>query len=174
MAREILTDDQWARIAPHLPRPKPRKGRPYSADHRTTVEGILWIARTGAPWRDLPECYGKPMTVYQRFNRWAKAGVFQAVLADLADHLDTSTAMVDGTFVKVHQHGHGAPKGTAPLKTPGGSRPSAGQQGGLPQRSSPSPTTTAGSQLSLWPQATPPRSNRPTPSSTKTPLVSAA
>ena len=108
MSRQVLTDTQWERIAPLLPAPK--RGRPYCTAHRVTVEAILWIARTGAPWRDLPERFGKWGTVYQRFRRWTHAGVFQAVFDSLAADLDLEVAMVDGTFVKVHQHAAGAPK----------------------------------------------------------------
>lgn len=56
----------------------------YTTDHRVTVEGILWIARTGAPWRDLPERFGKWGTIYQRFNRWAKSGVFARIFELIA------------------------------------------------------------------------------------------
>ena len=75
----------------------------------------MWIARTGAPWRDLPPEFGKWNTVYVRFYRWAKRGplaqLFRLLTADL---LDLGVIMVDGTFVKVHQHGAGSPKGPAP------------------------------------------------------------
>lgn len=110
MAREMLSDCQWERISTLLPSESGHNGRPYSQDHRTTIEGILWIARTGAPWRDLPSQFGKWITVYQRFNRWVKSGVFDAVFASLEGELDLGVVMVDGTFVKVHQHGTGAPK----------------------------------------------------------------
>lgn len=124
MTRTMLTDAQWRRLAPLLPECRTR-GRPYEADHRLTVEGIFWIARTGAPWRDLPERYGKPITVYQRFRRWTERGVFQRVFDSLACELDLSTAMVDGTFFKVHQHAAGARKEAALPTSPDGERPSA-------------------------------------------------
>lgn len=90
------------------PPPPRRRGRHYTTDHRTTLEGILWIARTGAPWRDLPAVYGKWSTVYRRFNRWAKKGIFEQALASLDGEPDLATLMVDGTFVKAHQHGCGS------------------------------------------------------------------
>ena len=124
MTRTMLTDAQWKRLAPLLPE-QSTGGRPYEADHRLTVEGILWIARTGAPWRDLPERYGKPITVYQRFRRWTERGVFQRVFDSLAGELDLSTAMVDGTFIKVHQHASGARKEAALPTSPDGYKPSA-------------------------------------------------
>ena len=114
MARKMLTDGQWDRIAGLLPGKPGDVGRPPSQDNRTTLEGILWIARTGAPWRDLPAEFGKWNTVYQRFRRWTKAGVFAALFNLLAGELNLDIVMVDGTFVKVHQHGAGAPKGDAP------------------------------------------------------------
>ena len=108
--RPMLTDQQWVRIKKHLPPQNGSCGRPYISDLRTTVEGTLWIARTGAPWRDLSESFGKWISVYQRFRRWTRAGVFDAVFASPAGELDLDVAMVDGTFVKVHQHAAGAPK----------------------------------------------------------------
>lgn len=123
MARKKLSNRQWKRIAPLLPAQR-GKGRPYIQDHRTTIEGILWIARTGAPWRDLPPQFGKWGTVYQRFNRWVRSGVFDAVFASLAALLKLDVIMVDGTFVKVHQHGAGAPKGDAHPTSPNLFKPS--------------------------------------------------
>ncbi len=113
MARRMLNDRQWLRVAPHLPGKHTDPGR-TGANNRNTVEGILWIARTGAPWRDLPPEFGKWNTVYIRFRRWAIAGV----LADLyyrlaAPLLELGIVMVDGTFVKVHKHGAGSPKANA-------------------------------------------------------------
>ncbi len=122
MSRPVLSDAQWERIAPLLPPPAGR-GRPYTQDHRTTIEGILWVARTGAPWRDLPASFGKWITVYQRFRRWTRAGVFQAVFDAITAEVDLAVAMIDGTFVKAHQHAAGAPKGAARPTGPELSRP---------------------------------------------------
>lgn len=124
MPRKKLSNRQWKRLAPLLPAERGHKGRPYTQDHRTTIEGILWIARTGAPWRDLPPQFGKWGTVYQRFNRWVKSGVFDAVFASLAADLKLDVVMVDGTFVKVHQHGTGAPKEDAHRTNPKPYKPS--------------------------------------------------
>ncbi|QEH37729.1 hypothetical protein OJF2_63200 [Aquisphaera giovannonii] len=85
MRRYELTDTQWARIAPMLPRVVAGKtGRPL-CDHRPIVNGILWILRTGAPWRDLPERYGAWQTVFARFNRWRGDGTLDRLLAELSD-----------------------------------------------------------------------------------------
>lgn len=80
--RHELTDVQWQRLEPLLPRQKPKTGHP-NLDHRMVVNGIIWILRTGVPWRDLPERYGKWQTVASRFYRWQKAGIWQQVLAQL-------------------------------------------------------------------------------------------
>jgi transposase len=77
-----LTDEQWERIAALLPPQKPSTGRP-AKDHRTIVEAILWIDRTGAPWRDLPQEFGPWQSVATRFYRWVEAGVWDQVLAEL-------------------------------------------------------------------------------------------
>ena len=94
-------------------------------DNRKTVEGILWIARTGAPWRDLPSYFGKWSAIHKRFRRWVKRGVFARLLDTLQEDLDLRIVMVDGTFAKVHQHGAGAEKGAAPLGKAAKPKPSA-------------------------------------------------
>jgi transposase len=114
----MLTDEQWARLKPLLPPQKPRTGRP-SKDHRTVLNAILWIDRTGAPWRDLPEEYGPWRSVATRFYRWVKAGVWDRVLgeiqrqADAEGELDWKLHHVDGSVVRAHQHAAGAKKGEA-------------------------------------------------------------
>lgn len=120
MNRHALTNEQWARLEPLLPPQKPKTGRP-AQDHRLIVEGIRWILRTGAPWRDLPERFGPWSTVASRFYRWRKAGVWARVLTALqsaaaeAGELDWQEHFVDGTVVRAHQHAAGAKKGTQNL-----------------------------------------------------------
>lgn len=115
--RHELTDEQWERLEPLLPPQKAGTGRP-AADHRRIVNGILWVLRTGAPWRDLPERYGSWSTVYSRFQRWRKAGIWDAIFAavqqeaDAAGKLDWEIHYVDGTVVRAHQHAAGAKGGT--------------------------------------------------------------
>jgi transposase len=82
MARFDLTDTEWAVISPLLPN-KPR-GVPRTDDRRV-LNGIFWTLRTGSPWRDLPERYGPYTTVYNRYNRWAKAGVWLCIFETLAE-----------------------------------------------------------------------------------------
>jgi hypothetical protein len=77
-----LTDGRWARVAPLLPPQKPRTGRP-AHDHRTILSGMLWVARTGAAWRDLPEQFGPWETVHSRYQRWRTAGIWPQILAAL-------------------------------------------------------------------------------------------
>jgi len=124
MRRHELTDAQWERLEPLLPPAKPRVGRP-NLDHRQILNGLHWLLRTGAPWRDLPERYGKWQTVYSRLRRWQQQGVWDRVLAalqaegDAQGRLDWSLHFVDGTVVRAHQHAAGAKKGAV-------TRPSAG------------------------------------------------
>lgn len=121
MHRGELTDRQWERLEVLLPPQKPARGRP-AKDHRLVLNGMLWILRTGAPWRDLPERYGPWRTIYSRFSRWQKAGVLQRILealqqqADAAGELDWEVHFVDGTTVRAHQHAAGAKGGTHTLR----------------------------------------------------------
>ena len=116
MARHELTDEQWERLAPLLPPQKPHTGRP-NRDHRLIINALLWLLRTGAPWRDLPGRYGSWKTVASRFYRWQAAGIWQDILgwlhrqADVDGTLDWSLHHVDGTIVRAHQHAAGARKG---------------------------------------------------------------
>jgi transposase len=117
MKRGELTNIQWKRLQPLLPPQKPKTGRP-AHDHRTIIDGILWILRTGAPWRDLPACYGPWRTVASRFYRWQRAGIWERLLAavqaqaDAASQLNWEIHYLDGTMIRAHQHAAGAKKGT--------------------------------------------------------------
>ncbi len=82
ISRKDLTERQWQRLQPLLPQPSPKGGRPAN-EHRTVINGILWILRTGAPWRDLPDRYGAWETVAGRFYTWRKKGLWQKILASL-------------------------------------------------------------------------------------------
>ena len=122
--RTKLTAAQWRRLAPLLPGKATDPGR-AGLDNRKTVAGILWIARTGAPWRDRPPYFGKWNTIHKRCRRWVKSGVFARLLDALHEDLDLRLVMVDGTFAKVHRHGAGAERGAAPPSKAGKPKPSA-------------------------------------------------
>ena len=105
--RWVLTDAQWAKMEPHCLGKPSDPGR-SGANNRRFVEAVLWIARTGSPWRDLPQEFGKWNTVFKRFRDWVKADVFQALFDAVSEQPDMEYAMVDATIVKVHRHGQGA------------------------------------------------------------------
>ena len=101
-----LTDEQWAILAPLLPKPRlrrDRRGRPWR-DSRDVLNGILWILRTGAPWKDLPDRYPSYQTCHRRFQLWRRTGVFEAVLQRLAEDLrdrgklDLTEGFIDASF----------------------------------------------------------------------------
>ena len=109
MPRTILRDDQWDRIKDLLPGKVGDCGV-TAKDNRLFVEAVLWIARTGAPWRDLPERFGNWKNIHTRFSRWAKSGVWESLFKTLADDPDNEYAMIDATIVRAHQHSAGARK----------------------------------------------------------------
>jgi transposase len=109
MDRMVLRDDQWERIAPLVPGKVGDPGR-SGADNRLFVEAVLWIVRVGAPWRDLPQDFGN--WNFQRFRRWVRSGVFEQLFETLSADADFEYVIVDGTIVRVHQHGSGARGGT--------------------------------------------------------------
>jgi transposase len=102
MPRTLLSEEMWKKIQPLLPRETGYWGRP-SVSHRKIIEGILWIFRTGSPWRDLPPEYGPWSSCYNRFNRWTAAGIWQKVWNALKDDVDNENYSVDGSIVKAHQ-----------------------------------------------------------------------
>ena len=119
MIRTILKDAQWERIEPHCLGSRRDPGR-SGTNNRLFVEAVLWIVRTGAPWRDLPAQFGNWSTVFRRFSDWRKADVFERIFDALSDDPDIEYAMVDATIVKVHRHGQGAKGGlkARPLGAP--------------------------------------------------------
>ncbi len=100
--RYELTDHEWTAIKPFLPN-KPR-GVPRVNDRRV-LNGIFWVLRSGAPWRDLPQTFGPYTTCYNRFVRWRRAGVWGRIMNALASAHDTAVQMIDTSIVRVHQHG---------------------------------------------------------------------
>jgi transposase len=111
MGRFDLTDTEWAIVAPLLPGADGKKnGRPR-LDDRKVLNGVFCVLRTGMPWRDLPERYGPYTTAYNRFNRWAKKGVWRAVFEALAARSPQSLHLIDSSIVRAHQHAAGGKKG---------------------------------------------------------------
>jgi transposase len=114
--RKQLRDEQWKQIEAMLPGKDGDVGR-SGADNRLFVEAVLWIARTGSPWRDLPAEFGRWNSAYQRFARWSRAGVWQRVFAALAKERRFREVFIDSTIVRAHQHAAGAPKKTVPRRS---------------------------------------------------------
>jgi len=113
LSRGDLSEAEWRLLKDLLPAERGRKSRP-AFDNRMIVNGILWRIRTGAPWRDVPEKYGKWMTVYQRFRRWSEAGVWEAVATTLTQAMaDNSHHSVDSTTVQGRVSAAGAKGGLA-------------------------------------------------------------
>lgn len=113
MKRHELAEGQWDRIKDLLPPEKPIHGGRPGKSNRIMLNGILYWLNTGIPWRDLPEWYGPWKSVYTRFHRWSRQGVWEHVLRELIAQnvVDEITLMLDSTTIKVHQHGSGAKKG---------------------------------------------------------------
>jgi transposase len=109
--RYELSDEEWDRIKDYIPSNKQKKqGRP-AKDNRLMMNAILWIARSGAPWRDLPERYGPWETVYTRFKNWDENHVFDDIFAMLSIDADYQDLSLDSTSIKAHEHSAGAKKG---------------------------------------------------------------
>ena len=108
--RLVLRDEQWARIeALCVGKASDPGGR--GENNRMFVEGVLWIARTGSPWRDLPSAFGHWNSVWRRFDRWSQSGVWHRIFAALADDPDFEYLIIDSTIVRAHQHAAGAKGG---------------------------------------------------------------
>ena len=112
MRRNVLSDEQWGRIEDLLPGKASDRGV-TAKDNRLFMEAILWIGRTGAPWRDLPPELGNWHTTFTRFSRWAKSGVWNRLFAALSGDRDLEEVMLDSTAIRAHQHAAGAKKNTA-------------------------------------------------------------
>ena len=109
MVRRWLRQDQCERLEPMLPGKPGDPGR-TGEDNRGFIEAVLWVARTGSPWRDLPAEFGRWNSVYTRFARWSNNGVWQRVFAELAKDADFEEVFLDSTIVRAHQHSCGAAK----------------------------------------------------------------
>ena len=99
--RYELTDEHWDKIKQYFEAPK-KNGRPYK-NVRNTVNGIVWILKSGAAWRDLPARYGDWNAVYKCFSKWQEQGLFEKIFEELALDCDLQDVSVDSTIVKVHK-----------------------------------------------------------------------
>ena len=117
--RLILSDEQWSRVSDHIIGAAHTRGS-TGRDNRMFVEGVLWIVRTGAPWRDLPEVFGNWNSAFRRFSRWSAKGIWHRIFTAMADDPDFEYLILDSTIVRAHQHAAGAKKGLKirPLAAP--------------------------------------------------------
>jgi len=120
-----LTDGQWALLEALLPKPK-KAGRPSKWSKRQLIDGIRWRVRVGAPWRDVPDCYGHWRSVYGLYRRWQRDGTWARILAALQGRADALGLIswdvsVDSTIARAHQHAAGARRcSDAQVEPPGG------------------------------------------------------
>jgi transposase len=121
--RRVFTDNSWRELAHVLNRVLSKRGAPAALDVREFVEAVLFLARTGTPWRDLPSCFGNWDAVYQRFRRWEKKGKWSAIWRELQAPAvaDAKSLFIDSTIVRAHQHASGG-SGSAAEKAVGKSR----------------------------------------------------
>jgi transposase len=127
-----LSDVQWQAIEPHVPKVYTGKRR---VDDRRVISGIVHRLREGCRWRALPEVYGPYTTVFNRYNRWSKRGLWQAIFAALVESGEPpDTAMIDSSSIKAHRSASGAKGGSTP-------RPSAARAAVARPRSTSSPTS---------------------------------
>jgi transposase len=122
-----LSDSEWSAIEPHLPRG--RRGA-HRVDDRRIISGIVHMLRSGARWRDCPTVYGPYTTVYNRFNRWSRQGVWGEIFYALTGTRDVVSGAIDSTYVKAHRSAAGAKGGPS-------SRPSEPRAAGARQKSTP-------------------------------------
>ncbi len=134
-----VSDDEWALIGPLLPSERGRGCRPAD-DNRPYFEGMVWMARTGAQWRHLPDEYGKWNSVFRRYRRWVVTGVFDAMLETLSETVkrDTNADMIDSTVVRAHHCAVGLKKGIRSM------RGLAAREAASPPSSTPAATDKAG------------------------------
>ena len=116
LKRYELTNEEWDSIAELFPPEHTGKpGRP-GKDNRMMLNAIVWIARSGAPWRDLPERYGPWESVYGRFRKWIEEGILDNVFHLLSIEAELEDLSIDGSIIQAHQHSAGAKKGGLQMK----------------------------------------------------------
>lgn len=109
LARDLMSDEEWRFFEHFIMAVRAPNGR-KPVDHRLVLDGIFWIARVGAPWRDLPEEFGKWSSVYRQFRRWTQAGLWENILLFLndSDLVSARIQMIDSTIVRAHQQAAGS------------------------------------------------------------------
>jgi transposase len=112
MHRHQLTEEDWVRIAPLLPAERGRKARPAVLSNRQFMDAIMYVAKTGVPWRDLPLRFGPWKTIHSKFTRWNAAKVFDRIFELFATRSDPEASIADSTYAKAHQHSAGGKGGT--------------------------------------------------------------
>jgi transposase len=112
--RFVVSDAVWEKVAPLLPGKASDRGV-TAKDNRLFLEAVLWRVRTGLPWRDLPGEFGNWNSIFQRFRRWVRAGVFERLFEQLSGQPDFEYALIDGTIVTAHQKASGV-KGGAKIR----------------------------------------------------------
>jgi transposase len=112
MRRHELTEEQWKKIRSSLPRPR---GAPSIKGERNFLNAVLWIAKTGAPWRDLPRRYGKWKTIFNRFNEWSKAGKWGNLFGEMGC-TEEEVLLLDASLVRAHQDSSGGEGGQKKTK----------------------------------------------------------
>jgi putative transposase len=110
LIRRELTNVQWARIQHLIPGKEGDRGR-TGEDNRLFLDAVLWILRTGSPWRDLPDAFGHWNSVFVRFSRWSKKGIWESLFKVLGEDPDFEHVMIDATIIRAHQHAAGAKGG---------------------------------------------------------------
>ena len=107
MKRYEISNHEWERIKDKLPSERTgKRGRP-AKNNRIMLNGMLWIARTGAQWREMTECYGPWQSVYARFRKWQKDGVWEKIFHTLSSDADMENLSIDSTMAKAHQSTNG-------------------------------------------------------------------
>lgn len=112
LARDLMSDEEWAFFEPFILAVRAPNGR-KPANHRRVLDGVFWIARTGAPWRDLPEEFGKWSSVYQQFRRWTLAGLWEDIMEALnrSGAVPDALQMIDSTVIRAHHQAAGSKGG---------------------------------------------------------------
>jgi transposase len=112
LARDLMSDEEWAFFERFILTVRAPNGR-KPANHRLVLDGIFWIARTGSPWRDLPEEFGKWSSVYRQFRRWTLAGLWEQIMDALneSEAVPHTLQMIDSTVVRAHHQAAGAKGG---------------------------------------------------------------